>query len=902
MTISTESTRVEYTGNGSTLPFAVPFRFLDKTDLVVVLRTILTGVEAVQTIYTHYTVLGAGDTSGTVTFVTAPPATQKVVIYNDPPLTQLVDYISGGTFPAETHEEALDRLTIQQKRTREIATRTPRLGDSDTDGSGAYDAKSNRISSLGTPTATTDATTKTYVDVLVNNTALGPAPTGLIATGSVTSRLLADRWGEVTNVMDFGAVGDGATDDTAAINAAITACPNGETLHFPDRTFKTTATINLRSKAVDAAGATITGYHTDIIVLLGGVSTSSNAPPQNIFTVSRNGGATSTPDIRVLGAKGQHVTVDWCNFIQFYADTDDATAGSIGYSTFHLKYANRVELNTNPSPAGSATQWINENTFYINRADHILIDGTYPHNHNYFIGCTLEGTYNPPGVTTPLIDLQVGVSNYFLRVRGEGVLGVVFARGTSDCIVERGYVAGSHRYASGLNAAVQNDGDMCGVRHVFDKYAPDKLLVGFDYQTLTLAGGRYNVPGVSNVAINTDNLTAVGFALVYESPKLAVSAGGATFDYALTGWVAGTFTAAEVDFANNQIDYGTARHGYPDNYGPVRLTTTGALPSGLTATTTDYWLNVVDKHKIQFLDAHGGSVVALADAGSGTSTLNNPGVRALLKGYTSTGAEIDRTSTLTSFTAAQTTHASDQVDFGTAHGFLDSDGPIRLTTGGALPAGLSTGTDYWVNVVSANVIQFLDAFDGSVVNLTSDGTGTQTIEIRDVLWDFASVQKFGTQDAGVNYSNGREFYLLNSSARYARLQVHAGGVGAAFSGFYLSSRGIDPATERDMLASTFPAHAEKFSGTITFAASDDTPSVATGRTFITAGSTAITDFDDGVDGQLITVRAHGAITLTDSANLQLQGDGNFVMAADDIITLANIGGTNWYETGRRTVA
>jgi hypothetical protein len=110
---------------------------------------------------------------------------------------------------------------------------------------------------------------------------------------------------------------------------------------------------------------------------------------------------------------------------------------------------------------------------------------------------------------------------------------------------------------------------------------------------------------------------------------------------------------------------------------------------------------------------------------------------------------------------------------------------------------------------------------------------------------------------------------------------------------------MDLDAERSLLAATFPRHAEKFSGTVTFTASDATPTVATGRTFITAGSTAITDFDDGVDGQIITVRAHGAITLTDSATLQLQGDADFVMAADDTVTLANIGGTNWYETGRR---
>jgi len=50
--------------------------------------------------------------------------------------------------------------------------------------------------------------------------------------------------GAIVNVLDFGAVGDGVADDTAAIQAAVNSIVQG-TVYFPNGTFKITNTINI---------------------------------------------------------------------------------------------------------------------------------------------------------------------------------------------------------------------------------------------------------------------------------------------------------------------------------------------------------------------------------------------------------------------------------------------------------------------------------------------------------------------------------------------------------------------------------------------------------------------------------------------------------------------------------
>jgi len=131
MTVSTTESRIGYNGNGATTAFAFPYRFLANVDLVVTLVRADT-TQVVQTLNTDYTVTGAGDDAGgTVTMVVPPATGQQLVIVRDVPLTQETDYISGDPFPAETHETALDKLTMISQRLNNLISRSIRLSDAD---------------------------------------------------------------------------------------------------------------------------------------------------------------------------------------------------------------------------------------------------------------------------------------------------------------------------------------------------------------------------------------------------------------------------------------------------------------------------------------------------------------------------------------------------------------------------------------------------------------------------------------------------------------------------------------------------------------------------------------------------------------------------------------------------
>ena len=106
-------------------------------------------------------------------------------------------------------------------------------------------------------------------------------------------------------------------------------------------------------------------------------------------------------------------------------------------------------------------------------------------------------------------------------------------------------------------------------------------------------------------------------------------------------------------------------------------------------------------------------------------------------------------------------------------------------------------------------------------------------------------------------------------------------------------------TEGALNASLYVAAGPIVTAVTTFSSSDATPSVKGGNLFKTSGTTAITDFDDGVVGQTISILAGGSITITyNTSHIILNGDANFAMADGDTLTLTMFNDTVWQEVSR----
>jgi hypothetical protein len=212
MPLTSTTNRVIYSGTGSAGPYLVPFRVTSANDLRVFHRD-RNNVESPLAGTVDYTVGGFGQASATLTLMRPLPVGEVISIRRAPALTQPVALSGAATYAADTHEAIFDRITMQLQGLKDEIDRSLKVSET-------FDPRPMVLGLKPEPgkALVWQSTTE------LGNATIDSGGVVLPGAGRVVPTLSAYLVNNaVFNVKDFGAAGNGATDDSRAVQQAISA-------------------------------------------------------------------------------------------------------------------------------------------------------------------------------------------------------------------------------------------------------------------------------------------------------------------------------------------------------------------------------------------------------------------------------------------------------------------------------------------------------------------------------------------------------------------------------------------------------------------------------------------------------------------------------------------------------